>query len=138
MPTVRNLFLRDLLLHRLGNGVPPETVQFCYRPLQFRPRDFDGQVRAADHAQSARAHFHDPRALQHFDGVRWSDGNDNAALGFAEKKGVQPRAGEGGQINLRADQRGVSRAICREMQLSARATARPPSLQSCALFTRPE
>jgi hypothetical protein len=34
--------------------------------------------------------------------------------------------------------RGVSRAINCEMQLSASATARPPSLQSCALFTRPD
>jgi DNA helicase-2/ATP-dependent DNA helicase PcrA len=34
--------------------------------------------------------------------------------------------------------RGVSRAMSWLMQLSASATARPPSLQSCALFTRPD
>ena len=34
--------------------------------------------------------------------------------------------------------RGVSRAMCWLMQLSASATARPPSLQSCALLTTPD
>ena len=34
--------------------------------------------------------------------------------------------------------RGVSRATSWLMQLSARQTARPPSLQSCALFTSPD
>src|SRR3954469_3498054 len=48
-------------------------------------------------------------------------------------------AGVGGDRSICAPiKRGVSRAICWEMQLSASATARPPSLQSCALFTTPE
>ena len=34
--------------------------------------------------------------------------------------------------------RGVLRAICCEMQHSASATAKPPSLQSCALLIAPE
>ena len=38
----------------------------------------------------------------------------------------------------RQSSRGVSRAMSWLMQLSASATARPPSLQSCALFTRPD
>ena len=89
--------------------------------------------------QPGRAQFHDAGALQDFDGVTGGDGNDGAALGLAEKQRVKARDRKR-RTNQFARQSGagVSRAICWEMQLSASATARPPSLQSCALFTRPE
>ena len=66
-------------------------------------------------------------------------GDNNSALCFAEEQRVRIARREKEERSICAPiRRGVSRAICWEMQHSANATARPPSLQSCALLTDPE
>ena len=104
MPTVRNLFLRDLLLHRLGNGVPPETCSSVTGHLN--------SPAAVLMDRSAPPTTPSLAALTSM--IRARSRTLTASPGATEmttRPWVSPKsrassrsAGKGGQINLRADQ----------------------------------
>src|SRR5439155_5344953 len=82
--TVMFGILLHVSVHRSGNAIPPEVVQFPQVPSQLAAGRFDLQLGPADTAEPRRVDFKNFCLSQDFGRLVSSDRNHNAALGLAE------------------------------------------------------
>ncbi len=66
-------------------------MQFGERGGEFSIRSFNRQLVAADFANLNGGNAHELGAFDHFHGIKWFAGDDDARLRLAKEQGVQSR-----------------------------------------------